>query len=91
MGVIIDPYTRREFGDCFYLEMPLDCSAEEIRARIYELTKVEKAVKRMLDGEISVNDLLEEIEPIITEQDLDMDEYASTVEDNMEYTLLYLP
>jgi len=53
MSFLIDPYSRREFGDCFYLEIPLDCSDEELHQRIHELTKVEKIVGSIMDGRIN--------------------------------------
>lgn len=90
MEQIIDLDWRRELGDCFYLEIPLDRSLDEIRATISYSTSVEYAVKRMLDGEMSLNDLAEELEPVILDLDLNFDGYLEVVEENMNYTLLSL-
>lgn len=88
MNQIVDLNWRREFGDCFYLEIPLDSSIEEIKARISRVTSVEQAVKSMLDGELNLEEMIEEVEPILLDLDINMDNYLEVVEDNMEYTLL---
>lgn len=88
MESIWDLDCRRELGDCFYLEVPLDGSIEEIKTRISHATSVEQAVKNMLDGEMNLEDLTEEVEPILLDLGIDMDDYLEAVEENMEYTLL---
>ncbi len=91
MEPILDLSYRREFGDCFYLEIPLDGSMEEIKARISHATSVEQAVRNMLDGEMNLEYLVEEVEPILLDLEINMDDYLEIVEHNMEYTLLNYP
>lgn len=90
MNKIIDLNCRREFGDCFYLEIPLDASLDEIKQRIHQATSIEGIVKRMLDAEIDIEEMVEEIEPIIKNLDIKMDDYLEVAEDNMNNSLLYL-
>lgn len=91
MEPILDLDYRREFGDCFYLEIPLDGSMEEIKTRISHATSVEHAVRNMLDGATSLEDLIEEVEPILLDLEIKTDDYLEVVENNMECTLLTYP
>lgn len=87
MQPILNLDYRREFGDCFYLEIPLNRSMEEIKKTISHATSIEKSVKNMLDGTTNLEDLIEEVEPIILDLDIKIDDYLEVVEENMEYTL----
>ena len=90
MKKIEDLNTRRQWGDCFYLDIPLDVSSEEIKARISHATSVEKAVKFMLDGKTNLEEMLEEVEPILLDLGNSVDAYIEDIEDNMEYTLPFI-
>lgn len=81
MKPIIDSSTQKHIGNCFYIQIPVagKCD-EEIQQALWESYQVEKAVRLMLDGSISINDLLESVEHIFS----DMDKYADEVEENLE-------
>lgn len=84
---ITDLQFRRDFGECFYLEIPLDRSMEEIKKMISDAMSVERAVKRMMDGKNNIEDLFEEVEPVLLDLGIEMDDYLETVEENIEFTL----
>ena len=90
MKIVEDLNTRRQWGDCFYLDIPLDASLKEIQARISHATSVEKAVRSMLDGTTNLEEMLEQIEPILLDLDNNVDAYIEDVEENMEYTLPFI-
>lgn len=84
MTLIIDPSKRRQIGSCFYIHIPLENKCdEEIQQALWESREVEKAVDLMLDGSMSVNDLLESTEHIFP----NMDQYVDEVEYNLEEML----
>jgi len=65
-------------GDCFYLTVPNEPEAE-LQKIIRDSFLVEKAVKAMIYGSISPEELLETVEPVIP----DMDQYLDEVEENL--------
>lgn len=80
MKAILDPFSRRRIGGCFYLVIPV--AGEEdaaIRAAISEASQVEKAVDLFLDGDLSIEDLLESVEGHVP----DIDQYCQEVEQNL--------
>lgn len=80
MNAILDPFSRRRIGGCFYLVVPV--AGEEdaaIAAAIQEATQVEKAVDSFLDGDLSIEDLLETVEGNVP----DIDQYCQEVEQNL--------
>jgi hypothetical protein len=81
---IIDPRVNREFGSCFYLAIPICDDDTEFKELMHDAYKVERAVKSMLDGSISVEDLLEAVEPFIP----CMDDYVEEIEQNMNEALI---
>jgi hypothetical protein len=88
MQEIIDPLQRKALADCFYLEIPLiNTCDDEITYNIANAMQVESLAAAMLDGLISIEDLLESAEDLIA----DMDGYVEEVETNLEQTLLILP
>lgn len=90
MNPVSDLNCRREFGDCFYLEIPLEGSIEEIKTRISHASSVEQVVKNMLDGDMGLEEMIENIEPTLLDIGINIDAYLEVVEDNMQYTLLNL-
>lgn len=81
MKSVIDPSKRKQIAQSFYIYIPLaDKSDEEIKQALWESKQIEKAVDLMLDGSMSVTDLLESVEHIFP----DMDRYADEVEENLE-------
>jgi hypothetical protein len=80
MKGVIDPLKRRQVGRAFYLHIPIAGKCEEeIQQALAEAREVEKAVENMLDGSMSVNDLLESVEHIFP----DMDQYVDNVEEQL--------
>ncbi|MEH2456533.1 hypothetical protein [Nostoc sp.] len=69
---------RRDVGDCFYLFIPND-PLVDMRQAIKDSMLVESAVKQMLAGTISPNDLLDMVEPVIE----NMDDYIEEIEKNL--------
>lgn len=69
---------RRSVGECFYLIIPTDPSLEMQQA-ISNSMLVESAVKLMLSGHISPEDLLEIVESVIE----NIDGYIEEVEENL--------
>ena len=69
---------QRLVGDCFYLTIPNEPEAE-VQNIIKNSFLIEKAVKAMVSGFISPEELLEMVEPVIE----DMDQYIDEVEDNL--------
>ena len=88
MQQVIDPLKRKAIADCFYLEVPLiNTCDDEITYNIASAMQVEQFATAMLDGSMSIEDLLESVEELIP----DMDTYVEEVETNLEQTLLILP
>ncbi|MEH2031547.1 MAG: hypothetical protein V7K67_18105 [Nostoc sp.] len=69
---------QRSVGECFYLLIPTD-PLLEMQQAIRNSMLVESAVKLMLSGAISPEDLLEMVEPVIE----NMDDYIEEVEENL--------
>lgn len=69
---------RQSVGECFYLIIPND-PLLEVKQIIANSQIVEQATKLMLTGEISPEDLLEMVEPVIK----DMDGYIEEIEENL--------
>lgn len=78
---------RRDLGESFYLEIPLDGSEEEIKTRISHAMSVEQSVRHFLDGERNIEELIEEVEPTLLDLGIEMDNYLEAVEENIEFTL----
>lgn len=77
---ILDPYSRRRIGGCFYLVVPVAGQEDEaIAAAIHEAMAVERATDAFLDGEMSIEDLLESVEGNVP----DIDQYCQEVEQNL--------
>lgn len=85
MNRIIDPFTRREFGSCFYLVIPICEDDAEFNQLLDDASQVQKSVTSMLNGSMSVEDMLESVESFIPS----MDDYVEEVETNMEQTLIH--
>lgn len=85
--MIADPFQRKEIANCFYIYIPLanKCD-EEVAQALHESREIENAVALMLDGSMSINDLLESVEHIFP----DMDQYATEVESNLEEALIVI-
>ena len=81
---IIDPRVYRDLGNCFYLLIPVCDSDEEFNALMQNAQKVEQATKLMLDGSITIEDLLEAVEAFIPS----IDNYIEEVSENMEQALI---
>lgn len=81
---IIDPRVYRNFGNCFYLVIPNCDSDDEFYAIMEDARKVEQATKSMLEGSISIEELLEAVEPFVPS----IDDYIEEVEENMEEALI---
>ncbi len=84
---IDDPGLRKELGSCFYLQIPLTGSEQEIREFMEYARAVEAATQLMLSGHLSFVDLMECIEPCVPS----IDEYVEEVEENLNESLLILP
>ncbi|MBN3911097.1 MAG: hypothetical protein HWQ35_32515 [Nostoc sp. NMS1] len=69
---------QRSVGECFHLFIPNDPFLE-MQEAISNSMLVESAVKQMLSGEISPEELLEMVEPVIE----NMDDYIQEVEENL--------
>ncbi|MEH2161608.1 MAG: hypothetical protein V7K38_11285 [Nostoc sp.] len=69
---------QRSVGECFHLFIPNDPFLEMQQA-ISNSMLVESAVKLMISGAISPEDLLEMVEPAIE----NMDDYIEEVEENL--------
>lgn len=79
-SAILDPFSRRRIGGCFYLVIPVAGEEDEaIAAAFREATQVEKAVDSFLDGDLSIEDLLESVEGNVR----DIDQYCEEVEQNL--------
>lgn len=76
---MLSTYERRRIGSCFYPLIYLDCSWDECYAQLEIANKVEAATKKMLDGDITAEEMLEMIEGCF-----DMDQYLDEVEENLE-------
>lgn len=70
---------RRKIGGCFYPQIILDRSWDDVYEQLEIANRVEAAVKQMLDGEVSAEDMLE-----IVEDCFDIDDYIEEVEANLE-------
>ncbi|MCC5620713.1 hypothetical protein [Nostoc sp. CHAB 5715] len=81
---IIDPKVYKEMGKCFYLLIPVCNNDAEFEALMSDAEKVSEATKKMLDGSIDIEDLLETVEPSI----LSMDDYIEEIEKNLEEALI---
>jgi len=86
MQNIIDPSIRREVGTCFYLQIPATESEEELRHSIASAMQIENAVESMLDGSMSVWELMEAVEPFVPNSLMDV--YIDEVEGNLEDALV---
>lgn len=84
MSSIIDPKVYRDFASCFYLLVPTCNDEQEFQALMQDAHKVAQATKKMLQGSINIEELLEEIEPFIPS----MDQYLEEIEENMEEALI---
>ncbi|MHC5615118.1 MAG: hypothetical protein ACYTXA_30105 [Nostoc sp.] len=69
---------QRSLGECFHLFIPND-PLLEMQQAISNSMLVESAVKQMISGAISPEDLLEMVEPVIE----NMDNYIEEVEENL--------
>lgn len=69
---------QRSVGECFHLIIPND-PLVEMQQAISNSMLVESAVKLMISGAISPEDLLEMVEPVIE----NMDDYIEEVEENL--------
>ncbi len=65
-------------GDCFYLHILVD-PEREMRKAVKDSLLMENAVKRMMTGEVSPEELLEMVEPIVG----DVDNFVEEVEENL--------
>jgi len=70
---------ERAIGDCFHLFIPADPETE-MRKAIRDAMCVENAVKLMLSGGVSPEELLEMVEPVV----VDIDQYIEEVEESLE-------
>lgn len=84
MDKIIDPKVYKEFGNCFYLIIPTCKDDAEFDALMADADKVCNATKKMLEGSINVEELLEIIESFVP----DIDNYIDEIEENMEESLI---
>jgi len=73
-----DVIFQRFISDCFYLTIPNEPEAE-VHKMIRDSFLVEQAVKVMINGSISPEELLEMVEPVIP----NMDHYIDEVEENL--------
>jgi len=73
---------NRDIGGCFHLYIPLDPETE-VRQAIHNSMVVEKAVKLMLNGQASPDEILDLIEPVVDS----VDDYIQEVEENLEIYL----
>lgn len=87
MNQIVDPTIRRDFAECFYLAISLEDSETEIREHIAQATKVERAVKLVVDGSASLEDMLEMVEDVVP----NIDDYCQEIEQSMFNTLVASP
>ena len=69
---------QRLVGECFHLIIPNN-PLIEMQQAISDSMLVESAVKLMISGDISPEELLEMVEPVIE----DMDDYIEEVEENL--------
>ncbi|MEH2315943.1 hypothetical protein [Nostoc sp.] len=69
---------QRTIGECFHLFIPND-PLVEMQQAIKNSILVESAVKQMIAGTISPDDLLEMVEPVIE----NMDDYIKEIEENL--------
>jgi len=81
---IVDPKIYRQLGRCFYLVVPLCNNEEEFDCLMQDAQKVEQATKKMLEGSISIEDLLESIEGFVPS----IDDYIEEIEENMNECLV---
>jgi len=80
MNQILD--FKRTIEGCFHLYIPLDPETE-VRQAIHNSMVVERAVKLMLTGQASPDEILDLIEPVVE----NVDDYISEVEENLEIYL----
>ncbi|NET91526.1 MAG: hypothetical protein F6K45_26195 [Kamptonema sp. SIO1D9] len=77
--LITDLNFIRAFSQSLYLEF----DATESDEAIEEAISVESLVEMMLYSDMTVEDYLEAVEPILNDCELLMDDYLVTVEDNL--------
>lgn len=81
---IIDPRVYRNFGSCFYLIVPVCENDEEFNALMQDAQRAEQATKLMLQGSITIEDLLEAVECFVPS----IDNYIEEVENNLQEALI---
>lgn len=82
MKPVIDPFKQKQISRCFCIHIPLvGREEEEIKQELWRSKEVEKATFLMLNGSMSVEDLLESVEHIFPGNDID--NYADEVEVNL--------
>ncbi|MHC5718174.1 MAG: hypothetical protein ACYTX0_40335 [Nostoc sp.] len=69
---------QRSVGECFHLFIPND-PLLEMQQAISNSMLVESSVKLMLSGDISPEELLEMVEPVVE----NMDDYIQEIEENL--------
>ncbi len=77
----MDLLHRRWLAECFDSIIDLDDHEEEINAAIVHQAKIARATNAMLNGSLSLKDMLESIEDCVPNMDEYMDEVAENLED----------
>ncbi|GAA6621581.1 hypothetical protein [Scytonema sp. NUACC26] len=77
--MITDLFLRRELHSCTNLIIPICDTDEEFNQLMSDAHKVQQATTKMLNGEISLWELMEAIEPFVP----DIDDYCDEVEKNI--------
>lgn len=80
------PLYKRWISQCFDSVVDLDGHEDEIDQALIQHTKIQRTVSAMLDGSLSLKDMLESIEDCVPK----MDEYIEEVADNLEEVQLIL-
>lgn len=76
----MDLLYKRWLGECFDSIIDLDDHEEEIFEAIAHQVKTQRAVSAMLDGSLTLKDMLETIEDCVP----NMDDYMDTTIENLE-------
>lgn len=71
---------KRWLAECFDSIIDLDAYEDEINAAIVHQAKIQRAVRAMLDGSLSLKDMLESVEDCVPS----MDDYMNEVTENLE-------
>jgi K+/H+ antiporter YhaU regulatory subunit KhtT len=80
----IDPLYQRPIASSFYLTIPLDKDPEEIEQLISNAIEIENVVDVMLNGSMTLDELMEAVEPFVPS----IDDYSDEVEGNLEDALV---